>query len=356
MRCFMVASLAVLTLPRLAVADIITGADAGAGPHVKVFSGQTGQSETGSIDAYPGFMGGVRVATGDVNDDGIPDIITAPGSGAGPHVKVFSGQGGAEIRSFFAYDPGFTGGVYVATGDFSEGRADIITGAGAGGGPHVKVFSGQSGAESRSFFAYDTGFTGGVRVAAGDVNGDGFADIITGAGSGAPGGHVKVFNGQTGFELSSFFAFDSSFDGGVFVAAGNVNGDSFDDIIVGADAGGGPHVKVFDGKTGDEISSFFAYDESFEGGVRVAGADVDGDGIADIITGAGPGGGPHVKVFSGRDGTLLADFFADDRLSGGVFVAGIAAVPEPSSAALVATAGLCTVIGYVVRFRRRRQS
>ena len=43
-----------------------------------------------AIDAYPGFTGGVRVAAGDVTGDGIPDIITAPGPGGGPHVKVFS--------------------------------------------------------------------------------------------------------------------------------------------------------------------------------------------------------------------------------------------------------------------------
>src|SRR5206468_709467 len=122
----------------------------------------------------------------------------------------------------------------------------IVTGADAGGGPHVKVFDPLARAWRVTFLAYDPSFTGGVRVAAGDINGDGVADIVTGAGRGG-GPHVKVFDGVTLAVEQSFFAYDASFRGGVYVAAGDLDIQGHADIITGAGGGGGPHVKVFDG-------------------------------------------------------------------------------------------------------------
>ena len=157
--------------------------------------------------------------------------------------------------------------------------------------------------EVASFFAFDPAFPGGVSVAAGDVTGDGVADIITGAGAGG-GPHVRVFSlaGGVVTEVASFFAYDPAFPGGVNVAAGDVTGDGVAEIITGAGPGGGPHVRAFSlaGGVVTEVASFFAYDPAFPGGVSVAAGDVTGDGVAEIITGAGPGGGPHVRAFSSR--------------------------------------------------------
>jgi hypothetical protein len=266
------------------------------------------------------FAGGVSVAVGDVNGDGSDDIITGAGFGGGPHVKVFDGVSGAVLYSFFPYSTEFRGGVFVGVGDVNgDGFADIITGAGAGGGPHVEVFSGRTGALLDSFLAYNPAFSGGVNVAGGDINHDGHADIITGAGPGG-GPHVEVFSGLNLALLRSFLAYAPNFTGGVFVGAGDINADGFADIITGAGSGGGSHVEVFSGGNQSLLASFFAY-PGFTGGVRVAGTDLNGDGRADIITGEGPDGEPRVKAFSGLDLAPLQDFLAfDPTYVGGIYV------------------------------------
>jgi hypothetical protein len=312
---------------------IVTAPGPGTDGIVRVFDAFN-QDLLFSFEPFPGFMGGVRVAVGDVNGDGTPDIITAAGPGGGPHVKVFDGTDGTTLlMSFFAFNPAFRGGVFVASGDVNgDDMADIIVGADAGGGPHVKVFSGASGAEFFSFFAFNPAFQGGVRVAAGDISGDGTPDIITAAG---PGGspHVRVFHGTTGLQvagpLGSFFAYNPAFTGGVFVAAGDVNGDSRIDLITGPGLGGGPHVKVFDGSSGNQlagpIGNFLAYDAAFTGGVRVAASDVNGDGMADVVTTPGPGRSPDLRIFDAASTTgpvVIRDALVEDpNFTGGIFVA-----------------------------------
>ncbi len=302
---------------------LAVGADTGSAPHVSLIDRATG-AVVRDITAYdPSFTGGVRVALADVTGDSTPELITAPGAGGGPHVKIFDTSTGQLVREFMAYDPSFTGGVSVAAGDTTgDGKADIITGAGAGGGPHVKVFDGATGNVVGQFMAYATAFRGGVNVAAADVTGDGKADIVTGAGPGG-GPHVKVFNGQSLQEVRSFFAYDTAFTGGVNVAAADLTADGKADVVTGAGAGGGPHVKVFDGAGGGELTGFMAYDPSFRGGVRVGAFSLDSSGRPGIVTAPGAGSSADVRIFNapgGKPATEVAAFTPDFR--GGAFVAG----------------------------------
>ena len=272
------------------------------------------------LDPFDGFTGGVTVATARINADQIPDIIVGAGPGAGPHVKIYDGVTGAELASFMAFGPEFFGGVNVAAGDLNgDGRADIIVGAGPGAGPHVKVFDGASLTEILSFFAYDSGFKGGVTVAVGDLDGDGSVEIVTGMGEGGAG-LVKAYRGSDAAEIYRFLAYAPGFKGGVSVAVGDLDGDGIAEIITGAGTGNGPHVKVFRGADAAQYGSFFAYDRGFQGGITVAAHDLNGDGIDEIVVGSGPGGGPHVKAFRGFQGLEFFSLLAGDEGTGGIRV------------------------------------
>jgi hypothetical protein len=312
-----------------------TALDAGGLPSVQVIDLNTGATIR-QFNAYdPRFNGGVRVAFADVNGDGVRDVITAPGAGGGPHIRVFSGvnfqQLTTPIGSFLAYDPGFFGGIYVAAGDINaDGAADIITAAGAGGGPHVRVFSGATGDVITEFMAYDLAFRGGVTVATGDVNGDGQVDILTGAGPGG-GPHVLAFDGATRGILMSLFAYALNFSGGVFVSSADVNGDGRSDIVTGAGQGGSSHIRVFDSATTNPYSSFLAFppatgsaqfvgDSNYNGGVRILSRDITGDGFAEIIAVTGAGSRPRARFFSGTGSPLGGVDPFHPAFLGGVFV------------------------------------
>jgi hypothetical protein len=242
---------------------------------------------------YGNFKGGVSIAIGNFGDEA--KIVSGAGPGGGPHVKVMS-QDGIEITSFMAYALTFKGGVDVATGDIDgDGIDEIITSAGPGGGPHIRIFSSQ-GLLRGSFFAYAENFRGGVRVTTGDVNNDGIDEIITGAGPGG-GPHVKVMS-QDGTEILSFMAFAPTFKGGVDVALKPASLTSPAIIITSPLASGGPHIRTFD-MQGNVESSFFAYADTFRGGVKIAATNINqATGAFDIVTVPASKGGPDIRLFS----------------------------------------------------------
>ena len=249
--------------------------------------------------------GGVFVDTAQLDVDETPEIVTGADAGGGPELRTFDADGALRSASL-VFPEGFRGGVRVAAGNLDNAPGDeIVVGAGPGGGPHVRVL--REGAPALgSFFAYTSGFTGGVTVATGNVDGLPGDEIITGPGPGG-GPQVRVFR-IDGTPIAQFFAFAPAFPGGVRVATADINGDGIDEIVAGAGPGGGPQVRVFR-LDGAPVLQFFAYGEAFRGGVFVSGLKSD-DGTGDwIATGAGEGGGPHVRVFESV-GRLKASFFS----------------------------------------------
>jgi len=298
-------------------AELLFAPAAGRGEAIRI-ADPDGKNEV-KIQIADKKQNGAQVAAGDVNGDGLAEIITAPGPGSAPIVKILDREGTLQ-KQFYAYSENFRGGVNLAAGDVNgDGRAEIITGPGAGGGPQVKVFN-QDGILLYQFFAYVKSFRGGVNLAAGDVNGDGRAEIITGPGAGG-GPHVRVFNARGEVKLQ-FFAYDKNFRGGVRVAAADIDGKIANrqaEIITGPGPGGGPQVKVFD-RRGQLRTQFFVFDKKFRGGLSVAAADVNRDGAIEIVAAAGPGGGPHLRTFD-TAGNLLDSFYGlPETFRGGVNV------------------------------------
>ena len=226
--------------------------------------------------------------------------------------------------------PGFTGAVRVATADFNgDGVADVVAGTGPGGPSHVAILDGKDGHVLFALDPFEPAFTGGVYVAAGDITGDGTPDLVVTPDEGG-GPRVRVFDGRVGFQqVIDFFGIaDPAFRGGARAAVGDVNGDGVGDLIVAAGFAGGPRVAGYDGKslwTGTPVkifADFYAFEPTLRNGVYLAVGDVNGDGSADVIAGGGPGGGPRVTVYDGKgllanQYSLVADFFAGDPVSRG---------------------------------------
>ncbi|MFA6215547.1 MAG: S8 family peptidase [Patescibacteria group bacterium] len=245
--------------------EIITSPTGNGGPHIRIFNLE-GQLVSQFFAYDKNFRGGVNIACGDINNDGKGEIIAGPGKGGKPEVKVFAYQGKI-ISKFFAYGENFLGGVKVAVGDIDgNGLADIITGAGAGGGPHVRVFR-ADGLIISQFFAFNQNFKGGVNVAAGDLQGDNNPEIIVSIEKEAMP-EIRIFT-YNGVMLSSFFAFEPNFLKGVYVATGDIDNDGLDEIVAGTGIGEQPMIKVFNnvGRLKAEIK---IDQPNYKGGARVS--------------------------------------------------------------------------------------
>lgn len=251
------------------------------------------------------YKGGASIAYGELHGGYTgEEIIVGAGPGGGPQVSIYA-QNGTLIGTFFAWPETFRGGVNVAAGDFNgDGIDEIIAAVATNGGPQVRIFTADAKLRSQ-FMAYDSSFRGGLSVASADLTGDGIAEIITGSGPGSEP-LVRVFNSD-GQQLSEFMAYADTFDKGFNVSATEATEATPALIATGAGIGGGPHVRVFD-MDGELHSQFFAYAPEFRGGVNVDIGNIDTKSATpEIITSPASGGGAQFRLFSHR-GTHVKDY------------------------------------------------
>jgi len=244
------------------------------GNFIRVYNNNGVQIRNGFFSYLDNFPGNEQVISIDLDNDQNKEYITN-GNGTLSFYK-----NGKKIRTLNPYKSKFKGEISTALVDFdNNGKYEIITGAGKGGGPQIQIMS-DNGALIGTFFAYDKNFRGGVNVSGGDIGGDAKPEIVVGPGAGMEP-EVRIYS-SSGKLYSKFMAYDKKFKGGVNVAVGDVNGDGRNEIVTGAGSGGGPHVRIFN-NCGELISQFMAYDKNVKTGVKVIVEDINNDGVDEIL-------------------------------------------------------------------------
>jgi len=295
---------------------------------VYVYSGATGMLIRTLEPLTPrGQLGWSLSALGDIDGDGVPDhLVGSPYStteflfGVGSAL-VYSGATGDVLYNFLGEDGGsYTGYSVSGLGDVNgDGVPDLIAGIPYGtgqGGPGVGNAIVRSGADGQVLYRFEGAlpgeFLGWAVTGLGDVDGDFVPDLALGAPDASPdgrpqAGRVEVRSGATGALIYALSGpVDAGYFGKALAALEDLDGDGAPELIVGAPGNNSDgavsagSVWVFSGATGALIYRWNGADAFDELGAAVAGGgDVDGDGIPDLVAGA-PGASPDGRVGAGR--------------------------------------------------------
>lgn len=263
------------------------------------------------------LKGGESIAVGDVNGDGNQEMVIGSGANTVPEVLIYS-SAGKLIKKLLVFDKYWRGGLSVALIDTDgDEQMEIATAQAAGGTGQIKIFN-FNGQLKTQFLADSKYWRGGLNLAAGDIDGDGDQEIVAAYGAGTEP-QVRIFN-ASGQIAGIFLAYEKKFRGGVKVAVANLNGrknHNQADIITAPGKGRDPQIKIFNNRA-ILARQFLAYGRNWQGGVNLAAGDLNNDGLPEIATAAQTGAAPHVRVFDGR-GELMESFYAwEENWNGGV--------------------------------------
>lgn len=293
---------------------VITGPAQGGSPQIRIFT-LNGKVKKQFYAYEKSFRGGVSFAVKDLGDDATREIITGPGKGREPEVRLFR-MDGSIIDRFLAYPKNFKGGINVAAGDLDgDGNKEIIT-APQSGIQKIKAFKFQKGkwtSVNWDFSAY-AGSSIGVNIAVGDFDGDRIDEVAVVPSIGGPA-TIKIFglrNGKIKLLAPQIQAFTKKFRGGAYIASGDLNADGKDEILVSVASNGGPQIQIFRMNNAGKYTllnpGFFAFSKKMKNGVAIGVGDIDGSGKGEIIASVAGQGEPLVRVFS-PDGKIKTHEF-----------------------------------------------
>ncbi len=303
-------SVAVCDLDNNGYEEIIVGPGPGGGPQVRILNSHGQPKFTPGFFAYDEiFRGGINVACGDLDNDGFPEIVTAPQSSGGPHIRIFDRYGQPKFTpGFFAYNESMKGGVNIAVGDIDGGGInEILTAPARGEEPIVNVFNRYGNKLDFEIYPFHPEFSGGVSLATADIDGDNTDELVMGVFS-QDSSLIKVMRANESKQIiGEFYAFPKEFTGGIVVSRIDLDNDGIDEIMATANSGGGPHIRFFHAN-GDLIQkSIFSFENEFRGGSSIASGDIDNDGLEEIIA------VPRKKQYQGNVNKIVVDL-SEQRL------------------------------------------
>jgi hypothetical protein len=300
----------------------------------------TTQKVIQNFQPFPGFTGLVSVTLGDVNGDGIPDIITA----AAGQIKVYDGYSAivpgvsfsasstwtrlvavngrtTPVLYQFIPIPGYAGNLNLAAGDLlGNGVEDIIAATGAGYEGEVVVYSWATKARVALLVPFGL-FTGGIEVTAGDMTGNGSDDVIVGTFSKTDQVKIYSLQGNSLVQQGNTIVYKGAFTATSLmeITAIDVNGNGIDDVAMGVLTGGIGTVQI--------VNNSGAIQKTIPVGSGLTSMAISvynpaGEGADSLLVGTIPGGATQFLIIDPSKGTEIGGFNEFPALVGAIQVAG----------------------------------